>query len=197
ATPARKIIPRPGLPDPASAGSAPPEEDQPKMGPTRWVGASCGLAREQTKQTRGRRFRAGNSDRYGARPTAGPSGRGWRRKASQSAAAAPLPANGASWTTGDPPSSRGPELPRLSYPYGACLHLRICESGSSRKVEPANETASQGQAEVTFGPESLRLSNRGRRRPPKNGKPFPIRPSHTVAVFLHSRSASLPVLAEG
>src|ERR1035438_1317083 len=88
--------------------------------------------------------RAQRSDRGRVRPTAGPGGRESRRKARRSEAAAPLPANGANWTTSDPPSSRGAELPLLSYPYGARLHLRICESGSSRKVKPALRANTSG-----------------------------------------------------
>src|SRR5271157_6564222 len=104
---------------------------------------SCGPARKQTTQRGGRRSRARSSDRGRARPTAGKGGRESRRKARRSEAAAALPANGAHWTTSDPPSSSGAELPLLSYPYGA-LHLRICESESSRKVKPTLRANTSG-----------------------------------------------------
>src|ERR1700674_5667564 len=85
------------------------------------LSVSCGPAREQTKQREGRKFHAGSSNRWKARPTAEKDGRESRRKARRSAAAAPLPANGVSRTTNHPPSSRGAELPLLSHSYSALV----------------------------------------------------------------------------
>src|SRR6266478_5393718 len=119
------------------------------MGPTQLLSVSCGPAREQTKQTGGRRSRARNLDRGRAQPTAGRGERESRRKARPPAAAASLPANGASWTTSDPPSTRRAEPPLLSYSYGAGLHLRICESESSRKVKQTSKTSTSGQHRAT------------------------------------------------
>src|SRR5712692_10248290 len=114
------------------------------MGPTQLLSVSCGPAREQTKQTGGRRSRARNLDRGRAQPTAGRGERESRRKARPPAAAASLPANGASWTTSDPPSARRAERARaephlMRNLYGASIKMKILKSESERKVKQTSK----------------------------------------------------------
>ncbi len=166
------------------------------MGPAQSLANASALAREQRRQREGRRSRARTSHRCGGRPTAGTGGRGWKHKARRSAAAAPLPANEASWRTGDPPSWRGAELSRLSYPYGACLHLRICESWSSRKLNPHGNLHLR-QRQKLRPDRHISGSRTGNAEGPKNRRLFPVRPRRSQQSSPDTVSASLPVLAEG
>jgi hypothetical protein len=137
------------------------------------LSVSCGPARGQTKQREGRKFHAGSSNRWKARPTEEKDGRESRRKATRSAAATPLPANGISRTTSDPPSSRGAELPLLSYSYSALV------SENMRKwVSTQSKTGASAPAGATYGnyfrvvwTRALDQFGPVRR---KNGKLFPI-----------------------
>src|ERR1700693_1487596 len=113
------------------------------------LSVSCGLAREQTKQREGRKFHAGSSNRWTARPTEEKDGRESRRKATRSAAATPLPANGVSRTTSDPPSLIGAELPLRSYSYSALL-LENTRKWVSTKRKTGASAQPGAPMEITF-----------------------------------------------
>src|ERR1700686_2559886 len=137
------------------------------------LSVSCGPAREQTKQREGRKFHAGSSNRCEARPTAGQGGTESRRKAMRSAAITPLPANGVSRTTSDPPSSIGAELPLLSYSYSA-----LVPENMRKWVSTQRKTGASAPAGATYGNYfrviwTRALDQLGPVRR-KNGKLFPI-----------------------
>src|ERR1700716_2184788 len=120
------------------------------MAPMRLLSVSCGPARGQTKQREGRKLRARSSDHGRAPPIAGRDGREWRRTARRSAAVKPLPANGVSQTTSDPPSSRGAELPLLNYSYSA-LDSENMRKWVSAQSKSGTSAQHRQLLKVTFG----------------------------------------------
>jgi hypothetical protein len=93
----------------------------------------------------------------------------------RSAAVTPLPANGVSRTTSDPPSSRGAELPLLSYSYSALVseNMRKWVSTQSKTGASAPASAAYGNYSRVIWTWALDQLGPVRR---KNGKLFPIPP---------------------
>ncbi len=149
------------------------------MALARLFSVACGPAREQTTQREGRKFRAQSSDRGQVRPTAEKDGRESRCKARRRAAAALLPANGVSLATSDPPSSRGSELPLLSYSYSALVSENMRKWVSDAKQNRYFgrqcwlQTSKYDQKSLS---ESPGPGNSASQR--ENGKLFPIPANH-------------------